>query len=514
MDRIVALRCLTAAALVGIAGQAVLFRTGFGLNVPLMTLAVLLAGVAVAWPVRRIDPLDLWLPIATMAVVVMLAIRTDETLVLLDAVTGMALLGATMAAIGGGRVTRRSVAAITAMGFIVLGWAVVGVLKVLPAGRVPGGSPQRRVPAWLARVVRGVLIAVPVLLIFGMLFASADAIFASWTTGLFDWDLDLGQVPERATIAFVIAWAVAGLLAVAAGALDIEPGGERPAGTSAAEMQSLGAAAATPTVGPAPGPGRLGSVEGLIVLYAVTGLFAVFVGLQVAYLFGGLDTLSAGGITYSSYARRGFFELVAATGLAGGLVLVLHAVVEQRTRAFVGGAVALAGLTVVILVSAALRLRLYQEAYGWTELRFYIYATMAWMAILIGGGVVLLVRDRLRWISHLMAMSAIVVLVVVNVVGPQRHVAEQNVARLLDPTLVPKDGRAGLDLDYLSWLGDDAVPALVLALPALDAYDRGLVEDELRFRWRELNRPEVTAWPAWSLARERARDALRPLLGG
>ena len=167
----------------------------------------------------------------------------------------------------------------------------------------------------------------------------------------------------------------------------------------------------------------------------------------------------------------------------------------------------------MILVSAALRLRLYQAAYGWTELRFYIYATIAWMAILIGGGVVLLVRDRLRWAAHLMAISAVAVLVVANVVGPQRHVAEQNVARLLDPALVPEDGRAGLDLDYLRWLGDDAVPALVLALPALDAYDQGLVMDELQARWRALNEPEVTVWPAWNLTRERVRDALRPLFG-
>jgi hypothetical protein len=514
MDRIVALRCLTAAGLVGVASQALFFRTGLGLNVPLITLAVLLAGVAVAWPARRIDPLDLWLPIATMAVVVMLAIRTDETLVLLDAITGMTLLGASMAAIGGGRVTRRSVGAITAMGFIVLGSAVVGILRVLPASRPPEGSGAPHVPSWFARIVRGVAIAVPILLVFGALFASADAIFASWTDGLFDWNLELGQLPERAGIAVVVGWAIAGLLAVAAGALDIEPGPEHSAGAAAPAMQSLGAAVATPAVAPAGRGPRLGHVEATIVLVAVTALFAIFVGLQVAYLFGGLDTLSAGGITYSSYARRGFFELVIATGLAGGLVLVLHAVIERRTRIFVGAAVALAALNVVILVSAALRLRLYQEAYGWTELRFYIYATMAWMALLIAGGVVLLVRDRLRWIAHLMAMSAVVVLVVVNGVGAQRHVAEENVARLLNPALVPEDGRSGLDVDYLSWLGDDAVPALVLALPVLDAYNRGLVTDELRDRWRALHEPEVTVWPAWNLARERARDALRPLFGG
>ena len=153
------------------------------------------------------------------------------------------------------------------------------------------------------------------------------------------------------------------------------------------------------------------------------------------------------------------------TCLAGGLVVVLHAIVAERTRAFVGAAVGLALLTFVILASAALRLSLYQDAYGWTELRFYIDATIAWLGLGIVAAIVLLVRDRMRWLVHAMTVSAVAILLVVNVVGAQRHVAEANVARLLDPSLVPPDGRQGLDVWYALTLGDDAVPALVAALP-------------------------------------------------
>jgi hypothetical protein len=34
---------------------------------------------------------------------------------------------------------------------------------------------------------------------------------------------------------------------------------------------------------------------------------------------------------------------------------------------------------------------------------------------------------------------------------------------------------------------------------------------ELRYRWIELAQPAVTAWPAWNLARDEAREAIRPL---
>lgn len=503
MDRTLALRSLAAAFVVGAIAQGLLVGAGLGLNIPLLVVGTLAAAVVVTGGGRRIDRLDMWLPVAALAVGAMVAIRSDETLVFLNIVTAALLLGASMAAFAGAAVTRRSTIAIVAVGMVVLAWVFGGILRLtIVARRTGSGSGWReRAPAWAGPVARGIFLAIPVLIVFAALFSSADAIFASFADNLFGLEIDLGEVPVRLSVAFLVAWAVAGLLGVATGGADLEWPGKPPA------MQSLGAAVAEPL----PVTPRLGATEALTILIAVDVLFAVFVSLQVAYLFGGLDTLSAGGITYANYARRGFFELVAVTCLAGALVAGLHAIVSHRTRAFVVAAVGLALLTFVILVSAGLRLSLYQDAYGWTELRFYIDATIAWLGLGIVAAVVLIVRDRMRWFVHAMTVSAIAILVVVNVVGAQRHVADANVARLLDPSLVPPDGRQGLDVFYATSLGDDAVPALVAALPALPAADRAIVMRDLEFRWFDLIRSEATAWPAWSLSRERAREALAGL---
>jgi uncharacterized protein DUF4153 len=506
MDRTTATRTLTAAFVVGIVSQALLVGADFGINVPLLLLATLVAGLAVAAGGRRIDRLDLWLPVAALVVAAMLAIRADPTLRFLNLVAAASLLGASMAAFAGAAVTRRSAIAIVATGIVVLGWIVAGILRATVAARRSATGPgwRERMPAWVAPVARGLFLAIPILAVFVALFSSADAIFATLTADLFGWQIDLGELPARLSVGFLVAWVVAGLLGVAAGAAELEWPQNPP------QMQSLGAA----VVEPLPLTPRLGVTEALTILVAVDVLFAVFVSLQVAYLFGGLDTLAAGGITYANYARRGFFELVMVTCLAGGLVVGLNAVVIHRTRAFAGAAVGLALLTFVILASAALRLRIYQEAYGWTELRFYIYATIAWLGVGIVAAVVLLARNRMRWLVHAMTIAAVGVLIGVNVIGPQRHVAEQNVARLLDPSLVPADGRTGLDIYYARTLeGVDAVPALVVALPALGAADRASLMIDLEYRWQQLQQPEATAWPAWNLARQRAREALQPLFG-
>jgi len=506
MSRSIALRILALAAAVGLFSQALLLGHVFGLNLPLMAGAVLAAAVALRPDGRRIDPLDLWLPVGAIAVTAGIALRADPFLVLLDIGSGCLLLGAAVAAIGGSAVTRRSAVAIAELALIVLGWTLAGILRVTIAARRPAEphESQRRIPVPAVPVLRGLLIAIPILIVFAALFSSADAVFARLTDQLFGWRIDLGELPFRLAVAFLIAWFAAGLLAVAAGSV----GPEAP---PAPMPQSLGASAADPPVTwPAQRPVRLGSIEAATILVAVDVLFGFFVLLQLAYLFGGLDTLAATGLPYAQYARSGFFELVWVAVLAGGLLVTVHGV-AARTRWIVGSGLTLAALTAVVLASAFLRLRIYQDAYGWTELRFYVLATIVWLAVGIGLTVVLLARDRMRWLLHGLAISAVATLVAINLAGPARVIAEQNVARLLDPSLVPPDGRTGLDLRYARLLGDDAVPALVTALPALAGEDRAEILAVLAARKADLADASTTGWPSWNLGRERAREALATL---
>ena len=519
MTRTVAIRILVIAAVIGLVAQALLLGNLLGINAPILATALLAAAAAVRPAGRRIDPLDRWLPCAAVAISISIAIRADPDLLAIDLAAAIALLGASVAAIAGEAVTRRSAVRVVELGLTVLGWAGVGILRVSAATRRPdpgsgGDGLAARLPSWAGPVARGLLIAIPVLFVFATLFSAADVAFDRLIGRIFSWNLDLGEAPIRLSVAFLIAWGVAGLLAVAAGALDRDV---VPAGPAAGEPrpQSLGAAALglpDPDRSAAALPlFRLGAIESATILIAVDVLFAVFVVLQVAYLFGGLDTLEATGLPYAQYARSGFFELVGVALLAGGLLATVHAIASRRTPALVGAGLALAGLTAVVLASALLRLRIYQDAYGWTELRFYVLATIVWLAIGIAITTALLYRDRMRWLLHGLAIAAVVVLVGVNLVGPVRLIAEQNVARVVNPALVPADGKSGLDVTYALRLGDDAVPALVAALPALRPPDRSELIQRLALRRATLAEEGTTGWPSWNLGRELARAALATL---
>jgi hypothetical protein len=518
MTRPIALRILGLAAVIGLVAQALLLGNLLGVNAPILATALLGAAYLLRPTDRRIDPLDRWLPPAALAISVSIAVRADPTLLLIDLAAAGALLGASIAAIAGMAVTRRSAVAVVELGILVLGWAGIGILRVTAATRrrdADSGtaSEPSRLPPWVGPIVRGLLIALPVLFVFASLFSAADAAFDRLMGRLFTWNVDLGEVPLRLSVAFLIAWAVAGLLAVASGGLDPTLD-EDPAPPPGPPAQSLGAAALglpDPDRATAMTAGiRLGAIESATILVAVDVLFGLFVVVQLAYLFGGLDTLAATGLPYAQYARSGFFELAWVAALAGGLLATVHAIAARRTQALVGAGLALAGLTAVILASALLRLRIYQDAYGWTELRFYVLATIVWLGIGIGITFVLVARDRMAWLLHGLAIAAVVVLVGINLVGPSRLIAEQNVARVLDPALVPADGKTGLDVGYALRLGDDAIPALVVALPALDPSDRSALLRRLQARRDDLV-ADGADWPSWNLGRELARRALATL---
>jgi hypothetical protein len=483
---------------IGLLGEIALDGPAPGINVLVMTLVVLGAAWLVRRPGRAPDPVDAWLPLSAIVLATLVAVRADPFVALLDLAGVAVLTGASVAAFSGLAVTRRSLSVILVAGAWVLGSVVaVGTPGLLIEARPPRREGPRSRPAWFGPLGRGLVLAIPLVMIFTVLFASADPIFRRGVDELLGFSLDLGDLPGRIVFAAGMAWLVGGLLAVAA------------RGVPAVEAASLGAAAPPTTVGVAR---WLGATEAMVVLVAVDLVVGLFVALQVAYLFGGLDTLAAAGMTYSTYARRGYFELVAAAALAGALLVFLEYQVLARPRPYVVAAIALVALTLVVLASAVLRMQLYQDAYGWTELRLYVVVSIVAMAATLVTMALSLATDRTRWLGHAMAVIGVVALVGLNVIAPAAFVAERNVQRVIDPSLVPPDGEATLDADYLGILPDDAIPALVAALPSLPPDDAERVRAGLMARKAELAEEPAYASPfAWNLGRERAKEALATL---
>jgi hypothetical protein len=473
----------------GLLAQYLFVDAAFGINVPIATAALLLAGWVVRDPANPPPRLvDGWLAPGALILAAFVALRGDGTLVTLDILGAIALSGAALVSFGGLRLLERPFAAIAELG------GRLGLSGIV-AGAPPFAALARGLPSLrglsgssaLAPVVRGLLIAVPLVIVFVVLFSAADAVFARITSDLLDWNLDLGSLPGRLAVAGLVAWVMAGLLAFVARREDRAPG-----------VGGDGIPRRRPS---------LGAAEAVTVLVVLDLLFIGFVVLQGTYLFGGRDTLEASGLTYADYARRGFFELLAVAFLVGGLILAMERLVRSRTRAYVLAAIGLVVLTIVVLASAFLRLRLYQDAYGWTELRFYVLAAIGWLAIGALMAVATLATDRTRWLLHGMLALSFAFGLAFNVIGPLRFIAEQNIQRAVHPELVAPAGETGLDVYYLAYLGDDALTVLAESLCTLPASLQDEAVDAVRVWTDQVAGDEPgRAWQAWNLSRERARD--------
>jgi hypothetical protein len=480
-------RALLAAIGAGVLAELLFAFQMLGLNFPIWIAVVLGAAWRFRPALARIDRLDLWLPAGAIAFAAFVALREDGMLILFDVVAAGSLTLASVVAFGGHSLTRGGWERVVGLAARAVAVYSVGAVYVLPGAKpVVSAFRARRFGRWMP-LLRGVIIALPLLLIFALLFAAADAVFAVQLGNLFNLNIDADALTIRTLVAVVAGWLFAGTIACA----------WLVRRTPAASAAHTAAAA-----------NRLGTTEALVVLLLLDAMFAAFALLQATYLFGGVDTFAASGMSYSDYARRGFFELMIAAFLAGAVIVVIDRLISDHRIAYRLAAAALAAMTGFVALSAFVRLGLYQAANGWTELRFYALVGIAFAGIGVLLTLAAVLANRGRWLPQLLLGAGLLVAVVCNAVGPQAYVTEQNLRRAVDPSLVAPGGKTGLNVVYLSRLGADSVPALVAGRDRLPANVRADVDQLLHRSAIALELQAGLGWQSWNLARQRALDAL------
>ncbi len=309
----------------------------------------------------------------------------------------------------------------------------------------PSLSQKRGAQIW--PVVRGIVIALPVIAIFASLLSSADPIFAKRFEDFIDL-FKIQNLPEyifRLVYILVFAYALAGTFLHAAQK-------SHEAVEEKTVIQTF-----------------LGFTESAIVLGSVVILFIVFVVIQFQYFFGGQANIHIEGYTFSEYARKGFGELVAVAFFSLLLLLGLGAITRRKTeinkRVFSGLGIVLVGLVIIMLISAYQRLVLYEEAYGFSRLRTYTHVFMIWLGLLLMTVVFLEMTRRERVAGLAMVFAALGFVISINLLNVDAFIVKQNIQREIrgasDKSF--SQGRADLDAQYFLDLSDDAVPSLVSA---------------------------------------------------
>lgn len=480
----IAKRALRSALLLGVAGDLLLRGGGLGVNALLYTLLV--AGNVWALDLERGDGATRErLPLLAPVVAAGLALAwRDGALLSLGAVMWFVLaIALHAAALRAGPAWNlwqldpaAPIRAVLRLAGDAASQSVLLLGRDVPRDAFAGTTGWRSVAAgW-----RGLLAAVPLVLVFNALLMGADPVWARQAERIVDFDL--GAMLGHVLAASVLAWMAGGWLR---GALLAPPARAAAAATSARDVRT---------------------VDVLVPLWLVNLLFAAFVATQLRTLVGGADYVKAvAGLTFAEYARHGFFQLVMVALLTLPALLVADALtpLDHVARRGVRRA---ALLTLVllggILASAAARMALYLEAYSLTEDRFYASVAMGWLGIVMAWFGATVLRDRReRFIGGAM-VSAFALWAGLVVANPDAIIARANLER--------DAGKERLDTTYLGNLGLDAAPTIAAALPRMPAAQACVMRRALAWDRRH-RETEITDgrrdWRAWSLAGWRAERA-------
>ena len=268
-------------------------------------------------------------------------------------------------------------------------------------------------------LLAGALISVPVVIAAAILLTSADDVFASFLSNAF----------RNASFSYVVLDAFMLVLALAMFSF----------------LFSLGLAPS-----PAENTPREVKPQAVFALPValLDALYAVFVGIQLVYLFGGQKSAAMQG-GYAEYARKGFFELA--------LVSLINLTFSAFAFRCCGFPKALrwlsAGLyaaTAVLLASSAMRMGLYVRAYGLSFLRLLTFWGIFAMAVADIFAAYRLIFPGKKVFSRAAAVILVsfVLLVYMN---PEARVAAWNIRHT---------AAEAVDAEYLSSLSPDALLAL------------------------------------------------------
>jgi hypothetical protein len=466
---------------VGVAGDSLLRVTPWGLNLVVWVLltAVLVLGLFGRERQRMSRAQAVWFGVAVLFGL-LFGWRDSYSLGPLNA---MAMLGASGLAFwlaGRGRVNAGGMVltGLRLAGGIAL--PLIGAFQVVGKWIVRSTTVSRLIDAgmWTKafRFAIGLIITIPVFIVFTALFASADTVFKDLVKMLTDFDLS--DVIAHLFFIALFTWLAAGIF------FWLWP---REAKEESMEPVS---------------PHLLGNIETGVLLTALNGLFLVFIVIQVKYLFGG-DALvqSTAKLTYAEYFRSGFFELLTVAALVLPLLLCCDWAWKEgegkgRFRQLATCLLVQLG---VVMLSAFKRLALYLEAYGLTEQRLYAAAVLCWLgfaAVWLG---LTVLRDRRPAYAPGIVAAAFVMIFALNVINPDAMIVKHQLSR--------KEAGKSWDLKYLLSLSADAAPVLTENLDIFDAYEKNRILGQVVHHWTQGTYDWRTSnWSQWEAAMWRDRN--------
>lgn len=470
----------------GVMADWLFFDKDLGVNLPLYVL-LFLAGAAYLGSLHRAQPprTALWLVPLLLFFAVMIAVRASGMLQFFNFVL-VAYLG--LLAVRLVMHPERRLQDFNAADYIDRPLPLIG--KSIRTGlrqlrHIVASFLSNRQKRAYGPIIRGIALSLPFLVLFAILFSSADPVFRQYTASAFNFHLD-GELVARALLILMVATTLTGVYTLLFTTTREQP-------LTDAKPSRL--------------KDSLGPTESTIILSSVSVLFASFILVQLAYFFSGADTIASTDLSYADYARRGFFELIAVAAIAMALIWALKKSAKHETplqgQRFKWLSAILIIEVLVIMLSAHIRLSLYEEAYGFTVLRLVSHLFIAWLAVTLLLLLSYIVRqERESQFALRMFINVMAFFVLLNLINPDNLIARQNIHHMEQTNRI--------DVTYLRDLSEDAVPAVAGLLKSTNPQVRDEAAQALDLMRSKTMRSSGD-WQSYNVSRQAALDVYTQL---
>lgn len=196
---------------------------------------------------------------------------------------------------------------------------------------------------------------------------------------------------------------------------------------------------------------------------AVIGfIYVMYSGIQIIYLFFGSDGKLPSGITYSQYARSGFWQLVAVALLNILMVLACMYIFEEN-KYLKWFLTVICACTFVMTASAGYRMYLYVQAYHLTFLRLLVFWSLLIIMCIMGGVITSIYKRKFPFVQYTVLVTVCGYLIF-SFARPDYLIARYNVSHMQE---ISEN-----DLNYMLYgLSLDAAPVVAQIDPG-DTYAR------------------------------------------
>ncbi len=188
-----------------------------------------------------------------------------------------------------------------------------------------------------------------------------------------------------------------------------------------------------------------------MILTALNIVYFVFCIIQINSLF-----MQKAIINYADYARQGFFQLMIVSIINLIMILVSKKYSDKKNKYINFMCIIMVIFTFIIILSSAVRMHFYEQAYGYTFLRLLVYCVL-FTEVLLLIPTMLYIFNKQKNLLRNYFIIMIVVYAGMNLINFDAIIANRNVERYIE---IGK-----IDLDYLEQeTGTDAIDEIIQIL--------------------------------------------------